>query len=59
MFMVCQFQVIIGKSEAYSKDGLKKKSTDVWKVNEDSEMKNKFEDYNFYIDPKKIPGTTC
>ena len=53
MFMVCQFQFIIGKSETCSKDGLKKKSADGWKVNEDSEMKKKFEDYDFYIDPKK------
>ncbi|MZH42399.1 MAG: hypothetical protein F3740_11455 [Nitrospinae bacterium] len=59
MFMVCQFQFIIGKSETCSKDGLKKKSTDGWKVNEDSKMKKKFEDYDLYIDPKKIPGTTC
>ncbi len=53
MFMVCQFQFIVGKSETCSKDGLKQKSSDGWKVNEDSEMKKKFEDYDFYIDPKK------
>ena len=59
MFMVCQFQFILGKSETCSEDSLKKKPTDGCKVNEDSEMKKKFKDYNFYIVPIKIPGTNC
>ena len=53
MFLMCQFQFIIEKSETCSKDGLNKKSADGWKVKEDSEMKKKFEDYEINIDPKK------
>lgn len=53
MFMVCQFQFIVGKSETCSKDGLKKSSADGWKVDKDSEMQKKFEDYDIHIDPNK------
>ncbi len=51
MFLICQFQYIVGKLETCSKDGLKEKMADGWSVNEDSEMKKKFEDYVIEVDP--------
>lgn len=53
MFLMCQFQFIVGKSETCSKDGLNIKPPDGWKIDEGSEMKKKLEEYNIDIDPKK------
>lgn len=53
MFLVCQFQYIVGKAETCSKDGLKGKLADGWKIDENSEMKKKFEEYVIEIDPGK------
>ncbi len=53
MFLMCQFQFIIGKSETCSKEALNEKLAEGWKVDEDSEMKEKFESYDIDIDPKK------
>lgn len=51
MFLACQFQFIVGKSEACSKNF--ENSDKGWKVDKGSEMSKKFEDYIIDIDPNK------
>lgn len=53
MFMMCQMQFIMKKSETCSQNALNGKSEDGWKVDENSDMKKKMDDYDFEIDPKK------
>lgn len=53
MFLFCQMQFIMKKSETCSKDMPKGKSKGEWKVKEDSEMKKRFESHIIEIDPKK------
>ncbi|KMP11449.1 hypothetical protein UR09_03330 [Candidatus Nitromaritima sp. SCGC AAA799-A02] len=53
MFLICQFQFILAKSETCSRDGLEGKLADGWKVNQNLEMKKKLEDYIIKIDPNK------
>lgn len=53
MFMICQMQYIMQKSETCAKDGLKENSKDGWKVKKDSKMNKIIKNHKIEIDPKK------
>ncbi|MBC8282986.1 MAG: DUF4124 domain-containing protein [Nitrospinae bacterium] len=53
MFMICQMQYIMQKSETCAKDGLKGNSKDGWKVKKDSKMDKIIKNHVIEIDPKR------
>jgi len=53
MFMICQMQYIMQKSETCAKDGLKENSKDGWKVKKDSKMNQIIKNHKIEIDPQK------